>query len=124
MSSISVASPTRLHRPAVSAGGQTRLRLTSRGRRVLAAFAAAPLVAALVVSGFVGGAAVATGEQVVTEFHTVTVMPGDTLWSLATFIAPHLDPRDVIDEIVRLNGLSGGTIVVGSELAIPTAYTQ
>lgn len=128
MSSISVAHPmsVRLHAGATaSARRQTRLRLTTRGRRVLVALAAAPLAVGIGFSVLAGGSALASGAQSVpVDFQTVTVMPGDTLWSLATTIAPSADPRDVIDDIIRLNNLAGGEIQAGSELAIPVAYAD
>jgi hypothetical protein len=48
------------------------------------------------------------------------VHPGDSLWSIAHVVAPDADPRVVIDEIRRANGLSGGSIVPGERLAVPT----
>lgn len=128
MSSISVVNPmsVRLRSDsAASAGRQTRLRLTARGRRVLVALAAAPLAVGIGFSVLAGGSALASGEQAAPiAFETVTVMPGDTLWSLATTVAPTADPRDVVDDIIRLNNLDGGTIQAGSELAIPVEYAD
>ena len=125
MSSISVTNPisVRLRSDSAVPDRPTRLRLTARGRRVLATLAAAPIAAAIAFSVLAGGSALASGAQAApVDFQTVTVMPGDTLWSLATTIAPAADPRDVVDDIIRLNNLAGGTIQVGSELAIPVAY--
>ena len=51
-------------------------------------------------------------------------MPGDTLWSIASSIAPEADPRDVIGEITRMNLLRGGELQVGQELALPARYTD
>jgi len=128
MSTISIQSPA-IRR--ASAGASTRavrstkLRLTVRGRRVLAAVAAAPLVAGIAFSVLAGGSALASGEQnAVVSFETVTVLPGDTLWSIASEIAPGVDPRDVIDDIMSLNNLSSGAIQAGSEIAIPTQYSH
>lgn len=101
----------------------TRLRLTARGRRLLAALAAAPVIAGVAVSVLAGGSAVASGESEPVAFETVTVLPGDTLWSIAAEAAPASDPRDVIDDIKRLNDLSSGMIQVGTSIAIPTAYS-
>ena len=116
MSSITIANPV---------GPQTRLRLTTRGRRVLVALAAAPLAVGIGFSVLAGGSALASGEQSApVEFETVTVMPGDTLWSLAMSVAPAADPRYAFDDTFRLNNLDGGTIQAGSELAIPVAYAD
>lgn len=118
MSSISISAPA--VRPVRTA---TRLRLTTRGRRVLLALAALPLAFGVTFAAIGGGAAIASGEAfVATDFETVTVMPGDTLWSIAESVAPDADPRGVIGDIQRLNALGGGSLQVGQQLAIPAAY--
>lgn len=49
------------------------------------------------------------------EVHVV--QPGDTLWRIAATIAPDADPREVVDELVDLNGSS--TIRVGQRVVLP-----
>ncbi|CAH0160437.1 Cell division suppressor protein YneA [Microbacterium oxydans] len=101
----------------------TKLRLTVRGRRVLLALAALPLAFGIAFAAISGGSALASGEDAGTvTFSTVTVMPGDTLWSIASEIAPAADPRDVIGDITRLNALPTGELQIGQELAIPSQY--
>lgn len=101
----------------------TRLRLTTRGRRVLLALAAVPLALGIGFAALSGGDALAANESVATvAFETVTVRPGDTLWSIATAIAPTADPRDVIGAITRLNMLQTGELQIGQQLAIPAEY--
>ncbi|MEV7607879.1 LysM peptidoglycan-binding domain-containing protein [Microbacterium sp. NPDC089320] len=103
----------------------TRLKLTARGRRVVLAIAAVPLAAGIAFAALSGGSAMASGEQAATaSFATVTVMPGDTLWSIAEGVAPGADPRDVIGDITRLNLLRGGELQIGQELAIPAQYSE
>ena len=103
----------------------TRLRLTARGRRVLLALAAIPLAVGIIFGVLSGGSALASGEDAGTvTFETVTVMPGDTLWSIAAEVSPESDPRDVIGEITRLNMLQGGVLQIGQELSIPTQFTD
>ena len=51
----------------------------------------------------------------------VTVAPGDTLWSIATQAAPDRDPRDVIDDIRRLNDMPGDVLPIGVVLRVPAA---
>lgn len=122
MSSISLSTAAVL--PAATVR-ETRLRLTARGRAVLLAVAAVPLAAGIAFAALSGGSAVASGDDVVVaSFETVTVMPGDTLWSIASAIAPTADPRDVIGEIARLNMLEGGAVQVGQELSIPAEYSR
>lgn len=102
----------------------TRLRVTMRGRRVIAATAALPAVVALTVAMVSGGAALASpaGGAPTASFATVTVMSGESLWEIAQEIAPHHDPRDVVAGIVRLNALDTVTVTAGQALAVPSEY--
>lgn len=102
----------------------TRLRLTVRGRRVVAFLAALPAVVALSIAIVSGGGALASGEGSVPAgtFEQVTVLPGDTLWSIAESVAPAADPRDVVDAIVRLNALDSGQLDAGQSISIPLEY--
>jgi len=104
---------------------RTRLRITRRGRRVVAMLAATPLVAAAAFMIINGGAALGSNEEGLSAdaFESVTVMPGDTLWSIAEDIAPQEDPRDVVDEISDLNRLSSSTVDTGQRLFLPVAYS-
>ena len=124
MSSISFSNAVVIPaRPAT----QSRLRLTARGRGVLLALASVPLAFGIAFAAISGGSALASGgdEAAATAvFETVTVLPGDTLWSIANTVAPTADPRDVIGEISRLNMLRGGELQIGQELAIPAQYAD
>lgn len=103
----------------------TRLRVTARGRRVLLALASMPLAAGIALGVLSGGNALASNEAVSTAtFETITVVPGDSLWSIASKVAPNEDPRGVMNEISDLNMLEGSTLQVGDELAIPARYTN
>ncbi|MFE4470590.1 LysM peptidoglycan-binding domain-containing protein [Leifsonia sp. NPDC056824] len=104
------------------AAGRVRLRLTRRGRVVLTMLIALPIVIGAMVFALNGGGAAATGEQTHVTFHYATVQSGDSLWSVASRIAPNADPRDVIAELVDLNGLSSAVVTPGQQLAIPTQY--
>lgn len=118
MSSISIAPMS-----ARSVQSATRLRMTVRGRRVLAALAAVPLAAGIGFAALSGGSANASGDTVAAaEFETVTVMPGDTLWAIAQSVAPSVDPRDAIHEIQKLNALTSVSLQAGQQLAIPAEY--
>ena len=102
----------------------TRLRLTVRGRRILAALAAMPAIIALSLAVISGGSALASRDlgSPSGSFATLTVSAGDSLWSIAEQVAPGADPRDVVDAIVRLNALEGVTVSAGQQLAIPAEY--
>jgi LysM repeat protein len=49
----------------------------------------------------------------------VIVQPHDTLWSIAGRTSPSRNPRAVVGEIRRLNGISDYTIHPGQRLALP-----
>ncbi|RLK53018.1 LysM peptidoglycan-binding domain-containing protein [Microbacterium telephonicum] len=122
MTTIDIAAPALHVRPAVPT---TRLRLTVRGRRVIAVLASLPAVIALALAILSGGSAIASHDAGAPAgtFATVTVVPGDTLWSIAGDIAPDADPRDVVDQIVTLNALPTGDVIPGQSLSIPVEYS-
>lgn len=110
-------------RAVLGAAPATRLRLTRRGRRVLAFLASVPAIVALSIAIISGGGALATSDSGAgAAFEKVTVMPGDTLWSIAESVAPQADPRDVVDAIMRLNALPSGSLDAGETIAIPLEY--
>lgn len=104
----------------------TRLRMTARGRRVVVGLVSLPLAVAVFMGALAGGEALASrsASAPAGEFTTVLVEPGDSLWSIALEVAPSADPRDVVDEIVRLNALGSSTVTAGQRIAIPSAFTS
>jgi LysM repeat protein len=52
---------------------------------------------------------------------SVTVQSGESLWAIASAVAPERDPRDVVADIVQLNNLNGRTISPGQQLYVPSA---
>lgn len=109
-----------------SAPRSTRLRMTARGRRILAGMAALPAAVALSVAVVSGGSALASRDANAPSgsFTTLTVTAGESLWSIAEQVAPGADPRDVVDAIVRLNALEGVTVSAGQRLSIPAEYAH
>ena len=103
----------------------TRLRLTVRGRRVVAALVSLPVVIALSIAVVSGGGAIASGQTGAPAgtFAEITVMPGESLWSIAQAIAPNADPREVVDAIMRLNALPSGAVDAGETLSLPLVYS-
>ena len=92
------------------------VRLTRRGRVVLA------VLAALVLAGlFVAGAtaAQASTPAVHAGDTRVFVQPGDTLWSIAQRTQPGADPQTVVQGILSANHLSSATVTVGQRLWVP-----
>lgn len=92
------------------------VRLTRRGR---VAVVLMMLVAIVVVLSSAGRPSQATGDAPRTRPVTVTVQTGETLWQLASRVAPQVDPRLVIAEIERLNALAGPTVYAGQQLRVP-----
>ncbi|GAA1512885.1 hypothetical protein BJ978_002267 [Agromyces terreus] len=98
----------------------SRLRLTRRGRVVLTALAAVPItVFALSLVLGSGGAAAEMDSPSNVGLSYLTVADGESLWAIAESIAPASDPREVISEIMRLNGLRDSTVQPGQRLALP-----
>ena len=99
------------------------LRLTRRGR-IVVAIAAALVLAAL--SLVIAGAAQATNHPVSAgtaqqNLAQVTVHPGQSLWSVAENADPSADTRVVIQRIIELNSLNGNTVFAGQRLWVPRA---
>jgi Tfp pilus assembly protein FimV len=54
------------------------------------------------------------------RYATVTVRPGDTLWSIASaHSGPTADVQEVVDRISEANHLQGGALQPGQRLRIP-----
>ncbi|MFT4124101.1 MAG: LysM peptidoglycan-binding domain-containing protein [Microbacteriaceae bacterium] len=113
---LNAAYPAAVH-PNPMSPARPRLRLTRRGRRVLLVLATAPIVLGIALLALSGGDATATGEAGTLDY--VTVAAGQSLWSIAEQLQPQSDPRDVIEQIVALNGLDSTTVLAGQRLAVP-----
>ena len=103
---------------AARSAGEAPLRLTRRGRVVLAA------VTALAVAGLsllAASAAQATNQPAPARQNLVQVVvrPGQSLWSVAESADPDQDTRMVIKQIIDLNSLSGDTVFAGQQLWVP-----
>lgn len=91
------------------------LKLTRRGRLVVAGFALA-LVASLSIFGRGVGSAEAVDP---TAARIVVVQPGQTLWSIARDLDPTADPRSVIEALKDVNDLKGQVVRPGQALTVP-----
>jgi LysM domain len=119
------AAPARPHSPRAQAArpqpGSAPLRLTRRGR-IVVAVAAALLLAALSLVIAASAQAINhplpshAAQQTLTR---VTVRPGQSLWSVAESADPSADTRVVIQQIIELNGLTGNVVFSGQRLWVP-----
>ena len=97
------------------------LRLTRRGRVVVAALAA---LLVTVISLLAANAAQATNQALPPgaarqNLVRVVVSPGQSLWSVAESTDPDQDTRAVVQQIVDLNGLSSDVVFAGQQLWVP-----
>jgi hypothetical protein len=123
--------PARLGRPvlvgrlvsaprAAGAVPSRRIRLTRRGRIVVAALAVvaacglfvAGASAAQASSRAAAHAATGSGQRII-------VQPGSTLWSIAETADPHADARTVVQEMLQANRLKTADITAGQRLWVP-----
>ena len=65
------------------------------------------------------GAGTDTSPQAGGSFITVTVAPGDTVWSLANRLAGGGDVRSLVSEIISVNSLASVDVDTGQKLRIP-----
>ncbi len=94
------------------------LRLTRRGRLVGAA--AILLIAVLTLVGVASRVGTLTESTPVPASAPaqVVVAPGETLWSIAERVAPQRDPRTVVTQIRKLNGLGSRDVHAGQTLLL------
>jgi len=101
-------------RVAVAPRGEARpIRLTRRGWAVAVLAVGIALAGALWLAH---SSAMTSSAAHRSPPSTVVVRPNDTLWSIATRIAPDRDPRVVVSELERRNDLTGPTVHVGQVL--------
>jgi hypothetical protein len=97
------------------------LRLTRRGRIVVAAAAAllVTLLSVLVTGGAWATSHSAPSRGADRSLTQVVVQPGQSLWSVAQTADPNADPQQVMQQIIDLNSLAGDVIQVGQRLWVP-----
>lgn len=97
------------------------VRLTRRGRLALVLMLAALLLTAFSLGSQATQASDVAAQGAVSQLEQTTVQPGESLWSVAQRIAPANDPREVVAQIRRLNGLTSSELQVGQHLLLPVA---
>ncbi len=94
------------------------IRLTRRGRRVVALLALIPIAITFLLIGTRGAQASDASAQAMTA--VIVVKPGQSLWDVASTINPQKDPREIIWVIQQLNGMATSEVIAGQELIVPT----
>ncbi len=94
--------------------------------RPVAGMAAAPAWSAVATVAVFALVAVVLVRSVATIQPTdagrnITVLPGETLWSIAQQSLPGVDPRDGILQIEKLNGLTSSQVPAGVVLRLPAS---
>ncbi len=100
------------------------MRLTRRGRILVGTLVALPIIVGAYFIGLGSTSAGADSVQSTVSFETITVMPGDTLWSIAQNVAPNADAQAVVAGIEELNQLDTLTVQPGQKLAIPVEFSN
>jgi LysM repeat protein len=99
--------------------GLQPVRLTRRGRIVVAGVSAL-LIGAMSVALATAAQATHTGSASLGRYVTkVTILPGQSLWSVAEAYDPNADTRLVIQEIQQLNSMTGDQVQPGEVLWVP-----
>lgn len=100
-------------------------------QRLVATFAAV-FVATLVVSGLSAGRTDAVPVRSVSgavavetaAYPAYTVLPGDTLWSIAERVNPEADPRATVLQLQVLNRLSGSQVLQPGQVLQTPAHVR
>jgi LysM repeat protein len=92
------------------------MRLTRRG--LVVAIVATMLLAALLLTVARLSAGTAASAPAAPAGSSVTVQPGDTLWSIAQRTQPKSDPRLVVDHLRKVNHLNSVVLSPGQTLKV------
>lgn len=99
------------------------LRLTSRGRLVVALLALLLATIAITVASMtMSGAQAANHGRPgggYAGLHQIVVQPGQSLWSIAERAEPTADPRQVVAQIMTANSLTTSVVRAGQLLWVP-----
>ena len=97
---------------------------TRRSRRANIRLARALVLLSLTVVFGAGFAMQAgAGSKVVPtkadSYVVVTVAPGESVWSIAKALNSNGDVRDLVDQIIKVNGLASADVVAGTKIRVP-----
>lgn len=101
------------------------IRLTRRGRRVVAGFVMLVVIATATVLWMTAAGSVQASSQGGTSappyqgMTQVVVRPGQTLWSIAATAEPSANTWAVVQQITEVNALNGTAVHAGQQLWVP-----
>ena len=101
-----------------SANPSGRIVLNRRGRLARTLVVLSLAIVAASVAGGQAGAQTSKVQVASTQFITVTVAPGDTVWSLANRVDSR-NPGALVAAIIEINGLGSGDLTAGQKIRIP-----
>ena len=105
-------------RPAPKRLAGEHIRLTRRGRLVLLGAAVLCMLLGFSLGSTLSSTAGSISPPAAS--HSIVVQPGQTLWGIATQVAPHADPRATVQQIIVLNHLPSTGLQAGETLAVPS----
>ena len=114
---VEVAPSVGTHAAAKTLTGE-HIRLTRRGRLALLVAAVVCMLVGFSLGDTLSFTAGTTSAPPAS--HSIVVQPGQTLWGIATQVAPHADPRATIQQIIVLNHLPSTGLQAGQSLAVPS----
>jgi len=106
----------------VNQGFQTNPSTVTLNRRGRLARTFVVLSLAIVMASLVSakaGAGTTSAPVAAGSFITVTVAPGETVWSLANRLSSGSDVRSLVSEIISVNSLASVDLSAGQKLRIP-----
>lgn len=104
--------------------GINRIPNRTRSRRANIRLARALVVLSLTVvfgAGFAmqAGAGSKNFSAKAGSFITVTVAPGESIWSIARALNTDGDPRSLVDQIITVNNLDSADVAAGTKIRVP-----
>ena len=100
-------------RPAIRRSRKANLRLT---RSLVALSLAVVLGAGFALQAGAGSKVQPTKPD---SFVTVTIAPGETVWSIAKALNSSGDLRQLVDQIITVNSLQSADLTAGSKIRVP-----
>lgn len=95
------------------------IKLNRRGRLARTLVVLSLAIVAASVAGGQAGASTASKVSATQSFITVTVAPGDTVWSLANRVGDGSDAGALVSAIIEINSLGNGDLTAGQKIRIP-----